>query len=262
MFRSLIPLAFLVTSALAACTYSQLQDLTASYVAAQSSGKLPALASSATYTENFKPADLAVGVLSKPLKIDHNRSLHDTVQCATFTELIVTDKAHPYVIGSQIRLTDDGSKIKSIDSLVTSTGDWLFNVTGYISWSQYEDKASGWTTIPEAQRDTREVIKAAADAYFDIFEDSSVKVPWGTPCDRLEGGAYTGSGSATDSCNLGVPSGVTIVNRRYVIDETVGSVDVFVNFGGNSGNPDSHNFRINNGKIRYIHTITYGQITV
>ncbi|KAF9533804.1 hypothetical protein CPB83DRAFT_831642 [Crepidotus variabilis] len=252
--------ATLAAPSLAACTLSQLQDITASYVTAQSSGKLPALASGAAYTENFQAADISTGVLTKPLVISHNRSLHDTVACATFTELIAPNNSPPYVLGSQIRLTDDGTKIKSIDSIITTNGDWLFNATGTLYWSQQEDLKAGWEVIPEEKRDTREVIQAAADAYFDLFDDHSVVVPWGTPCDRLEGGLYTGTGSETDSCNLGVPDGISIVNRRYVVDETVGSVDVFVNFGGASGNPDSHNFRIVDGKIRYVHTMTFGQI--
>lgn len=62
--------------------------------------------------------------------------------------------------------------------------------------------------IPEEDRDTREVIQAAGDAYADLFNDKSVTVPWGTPCARLEGGAYTGNGSDTDSCDVGVPDGM------------------------------------------------------
>jgi len=100
------------------------------------------------------------------------------------------------------------------------------------------------------------VIQAAADAYLDIFKDKTVKVPWGTPCDRLEGGSYTGTGSATDSCNVGIPNNIDLVNRRYVVDETLGTVDVFLAFGGATGRPDSHEFRIESGKIRYVHTLT------
>ena len=29
-------------------------------------------------------------------------------------------------------------------------------------------------------------------------------VPWGFPCVRVEGGAYTGKGSPADSCEVGV----------------------------------------------------------
>jgi hypothetical protein len=51
-----------------------------------------------------------------------------------------------------------------------------------------------------------------------------------------------------------VPSGVRITNRRYVIDEVLGTVDVFNTFAGNL--PDTHEFRVEGGKLRYVHTMT------
>lgn len=113
-----------------------------------------------------------------------------------------------------------------------------------------------WDPIPVAQQDSRAVIQAAGDAYLDIFNNKSVVVPWGTPCARLEGGSYTGKGLPTDSCNVGIPNGQDLTNRRYVIDESIGTVDVFLNFGSAMGLPDSHQFRVESEEIRYIHTIT------
>jgi hypothetical protein len=43
-------------------------------------------------------------------------------------------------------------------------------------------------------------------------------------------------------------------SASHVIDEAVGSVDVFLNFAG--GMPDSHEFRVEGGKLRYVHAIT------
>ncbi len=82
-------------------------------------------------------------------------------------------------------------------------------------------------------------------------------MPWGAPCARLEGGAYTGHGLPTDSCNLGVIQSYDMPNRRYVIDETVGVVSVLVEFGSIGNAPDSHEFRVEGGKLRFIHTMTY-----
>jgi hypothetical protein len=61
---------------------------------------------------------------------------------------------------------------------------------------------------------------------------------------------------------VGVPGGVNIVNRRFVVDEVLGTVQVFCTFGaggpgGGSGAPDSHLFRVENGKLRYVHTLTH-----
>jgi hypothetical protein len=69
------------------------------------------------------------------------------------------------------------------------------------------------------------MLVAAANAYLDAFlEGKKDLVPWGYPCNRTEGGAHTGNGSPRDSCDVGVPSGVNISNRRFVVDPTIGSV--------------------------------------
>ncbi|KAI2620948.1 hypothetical protein GGS26DRAFT_298074 [Hypomontagnella submonticulosa] len=247
---TLAALGLLAVQATAQCTREELIAATDSLLAAQTAGKpdgVAPLADTVAYLESFKTADIKTGILSHPLKIDFNRSLHDTVQCATYTEIIVTDPAHPYVLGTQMRWAD--GKIANISTLVTDQGDWLFNATGTYYWATREK----WDPIPEADRDSREVIQAAADAYADLFNDKSVKVPWGTPCARLEGGAYTGNGGPNDRCDVGVPNGVKLVNRRYVIDETLGAVDVFIDF---ASVPDSHEFRVEKGLLRYVHTLT------
>ena len=246
-------LGSLAATALAAdCTRELLKGVSDSLISAHTAGDptlIKPVADTVEYTENFKPATMKTGILSHAMKPDHTRSSLDTTQCATYTELIFATNPKPYVIGVQMYLKDN--KVAKIEKVITTTGDWLFNATGTLSFASKES----WDTIPEAKRDTREVIKAAADAYLDLFSDKTVKVPWGTPCARLEGGISTGKGLPDDSCAVGVPDGVKLTNRRYVIDETVGAVDVFLTFG--SGLPDSHEFRVEGGKLRFVHTITF-----
>jgi len=229
------------------CTRAILRANVADYISAQASGDpssvIALAAGNTTYTEDFYRRNLTTGVLSTPLIISHNRSLLDTTQCATYTELIsapanVSSSLHR-VIGTQMRFDATGTTLLRIDSLVTQPGDWAFNASGTLRYAAREDGL--WTEIAQADQDKRETIQAAGDAYLDLFNNASVVVPWGTPCHRLEGGFYTGNGSATDSCNVGVPSGVVIKDRRYVIDEVLGSVDCFVTFGSR---PDSHEFRV------------------
>lgn len=234
------------TLSAATCDRDFLKSQTDAYVAAQTAGSAAGVKTSSanfTYTQNFKAATVATGILATPLKIDHNRSTFDTTQCATFTELIVTDTKNPHVIGTQMRF--DAGELVKMETIVTSTGDWLFNPSGTLKYAAPEN----WGPIDEAKRDTRAVIQAAADAYLDLFNDKSVKVPWGNPCARLEGGSYV-----QPSCNVGVPSGIKNVNRRYVVDEVQGAVDVFFDFAG--ADPDSHEFRVESGKLRYVHTMT------
>ncbi|KAK3996597.1 hypothetical protein QBC44DRAFT_231524 [Cladorrhinum sp. PSN332] len=239
------------------CTRDLLHLHTESYLSAQTAGNplllLGTTASPITYTEDFVSRPISASILNTPLRIAHNRSLLDTTQCATYTELIITDPANPRVLGTQIRFDPSGSTIQKIETLVTKDGDWAFNASLTYFYANRETENNLWFTIPEAERDSRAVIQAAADAYLDLFNDPSVKVPWGTPCNRLEGSWYTGNFTATDSCNVGVPSGVPIKERRYVIDETVGTVDAFVLFGSR---PDSHEFRVEKGKLRLVHTLT------
>ena len=72
-------------------------------------------------------------------------------------------------------------------------------------------------------------------------------VPWGYPCKRTEGGLRTGKGVPEDSCQVGVPSGVNIVARRFLVDETIGAVVAFCTFGV-GGLPDTHLFRVEHGQ--------------
>ena len=49
--------------------------------------------------ENQQVVDIKSGVIQKPMKIDFHRTLIDPATCQSFTEIIVTDKTHPYVSG-------------------------------------------------------------------------------------------------------------------------------------------------------------------
>jgi hypothetical protein len=211
------------------------------------------------YNEQLQNATMSTGVLSKPLKIDFHRTLLDTAACKTFIEYVVTDPANPYVIGTVVSTGGLGGPgdVSTISSVITDkVNGWLFSPANTLKYSQAEN----WSEIPPADRDSRATIIAAADAYLDLFNDKNVKVPWGAPCERLEGGLYTGKGgpgvsAPEDSCNVGVPSGVKIVNRTYVVDEALGAVAVVSNFGAGAS-PDVHTFRVEKGKLRYVHTIT------
>ena len=234
-----------------ACTRESLKAATETYIAAQRSGSPAAmpLAASVAYVENMQKAVLSGGILSTPQKIDFHRSLLDTQNCETFTEVVITDPAHPYVLGTRLKLVD--GKVAEIETFVTDSDDWLFKASITYKYASAED----WGVIPAADRSSRATLIAAANAYFDLFMDPKTVVPWGSPCARLEGGIYTGKGRPDDTCNVGVPSGVKIVERRFIVDEDVGGVVGLVVFGQNRL-PDSHMFRVERDKIRYVHTIT------
>ncbi len=241
------------------CTRQGLQTAVDLYLAAQTSGDTSGmpLANGLGYIENTKLMDINQGLIKKAMKIDHRRSLLDTATCQTFTEVIVTDPSAPYVLGTRLRVNH--GLIAEIEMLWTTTGYWLFNVGNYMKYSSEED----WSPIPADRRDTRDTLVGAANAYLDAFlEGKKDMVPWGYPCNRTEGGMHTGKGAPDDSCDVGVPSGVNISNRHFVVDEVLGSVVAFCTFGagnpnGGSGAPDTHLFRVENGKLRYVHTLTH-----
>jgi hypothetical protein len=257
--RSLLLVVAMSTAAAFECTRSHLQSVATQYVGMMATGqhdRFENLSYDMVYVENNATASILNGTPAFGMVMDSNRSMYDTAQCKTFTEIIVTDPLHPYVIHTQMSLDAEGN-VDLIDSVVTDKGDWAFNATGYKYWNRQEN----WNEIPVNKRLSREVIKGAGDAYADRFSDVTVQVPFGTPCARLEGGAYTGRGNVSaNTCDLGLPENIPLVNRRYVVDEVYGIVDIFLGFTGldstrlDVGAPDSHLFRVEEGKIRYVHT--------
>jgi hypothetical protein len=247
-------------AAQATCSRERLVEIADQYRAAQADGRLimhvRPMGEWVNYNENFELSSMTFGgVIASPQKVDWDRSFYDTASCLVYIESIITNPEHPYVLATMI--TARGSPgsgagtVASFDVITSDRDDWLFDASKTLYYAQRED----WSEIPEAQRNTRQELQAAADAYLNLFKDKSVEVPWGTPCARLEGSAYTGKGQPTDSCNVGVPENIDMAERRYVIDPVVGSVAVFLRMGPNR-RPDAHVFRIEGGKIRFVHTVT------
>jgi hypothetical protein len=239
------------------CDPAQLKAITGDYLKAQTTGDTSVIPMGlwVDYNQNLEESTMATGVISTPQKIDFTRTIYDNKTCTSYTEVIITDPAHPYVLGAQI--SERGGQLGGINVMVTDKANgWLFNPANTLKYS----KAENWSEIPEAERDSRDTLIAAANAYLDYFDDKKVVVPWGTPCERLEGGLYTskaapGQSLPDDSCNVGVPNNIKLVDRQYIVDESLGAVTVLLHFA-NDQVPDAHTFRVEHGKIRYVHTIT------
>lgn len=244
-----------IGAASAACTREGLLTAAKSYVAAIEAGKLDGLklaTSNLTYMENNKAADIKKGVLTQALKVDLTRSTADTVACASYTLIISSGGTKPYVLATQIRHPgDDTSIISTIDTIAATTGSLFFNAKKTLGYIQAEK----WDTLAEADRPSRELLKKVGDAYLDMWTDAKAagSIPWGTDCERVEGSQYT------KPCGVSLPRGGSAKNngmRRYVIDETVGSVDVLCSFDSLGSLPDSHEIRVEGGKVKYVHTVT------
>lgn len=237
------------------CTRAELHAATDAYVAAQRQGDTAGmpLAANAHYLENMQTVAADKGLWRTRLPVADAISFHDPVRCKTFTQIVVTEGGTPYVIGTRLYL--HAGKIIRVDSLVTRKGDWLFNANAYLKYSKGED----WGDLGKAKGAAPAEMIRGANAYLDSFSDKFTDVPWGMPCARLEGGAYTNrTADPKASCAVGIPAGVLyIVNRDYLVDDEKGVINVFCRFGNStSGMPDSHSFRYVDGKIRGVHTLS------
>jgi hypothetical protein len=228
------------------CTRAGLQAAVDAYVTAQVAGD-PShmiLADGLVYKEQFAEADVAGGIVNTPLAVDYHHSLLDEERCETFTEIVVTDPSHPYVLGLHLTVADGA--IAEIDTIVTDDDDWLFSAEKFLAGVMLEN----WDEIPEDERDSRETIIAAADPYFPMFNDVSIQPPWHDWCYRQEGAMRT-----QGTCYLNEPLNVDFGERDYLVDPAIGAVVGLVLF--NEDLPDSHLFRVVNGKVTNIHTITH-----
>jgi hypothetical protein len=234
------------------CDRIILQAAVDSYIEAQKAGdpSKMSLAEKVNWIENLASTTMDKSICKTAMKIAFHRDFFDVDSCRIFSEVIVTDAGHPYVIGMRLRVSE--GKISEVDAVVTDKGDWLFDATKYLTKS----KGETWDTLPVAKRSTRQYLINSANAYLQLF-DKPYKdtVPWGTPCNRLEGG-----NNYTDPvCSSGIPQdSQKITNRDFVVDQSMGSVDVYCRFffSPATGYPDSHLFRLVDGKLRYVHTLT------
>ena len=208
-----------------------------------------------TYIENNKTTDFETGVLSKGMDLDYNRTIVDMVECATYTEVVGALTNHSstkYVIGAQIRhALDEDNTVYVIDSVVTTDGSWFFNGTSTLQ----HIKAENWSVLEPARRSSRDELKRVADAYLDMWTNKSAiaAIPFGDGCKRVEGGSFY-------DCPVGIPknnSQLPNSHRRYVIDEAVGSAEVISVWEHLNDTIDSHEFRLESGKLHYVHAMAW-----
>lgn len=239
------------------CSRENLQAKINTYIDAIENGDstIMSLAPHARYIENSKVTPFEEGIWNETLTVDFHRSFIDTELCETYTEIICASGSHPYVIGTRLKIA--GDSIVEVEALITDEDDWLFNASTYMKYSPQEN----WDILTPEMRSDRETLIKVANVYFDVFKDFSRAdaVPWNIPCARLEGGIYSNPENKPDaSCTGGPPleGSVDIANRRFIVDIDKGTVIGLANFGSENGWPDSHIFRLENGKLRYIHTLT------
>jgi hypothetical protein len=230
-----------------------LKAIANSYVAAQEAGdpSMMPLASQVNYIQNNRTSNAGGCICNTAMPVDFTLSFFDVDSSRAFVEIISATGRTPFVLMAWLKVV--AGEITTFDAIVTSTGDWLFNAQQYLDTAKVQD----WSILPEEQRSSRQVLIDGGDAYLDMLGTRVDNVPWGHPCQRIKGGDMI----VYPDCIEGMPGHealidgtVNITNRRYTVDLDIGTVDIFCAFGGSM--PDSHLFRLIDGKIRLVHTLS------
>jgi hypothetical protein len=279
----LTALAFLTGQATAAgCARELLGDVAAKFIeSATTGGNTFKKASSLKYTENYKDANIAGGVFSKAIDIAHTRRLLDGPGCGIYVEIIAPNNKPGYHLATQI-FVDGGGAANKVEVIITSSepnsNSWFYNATRTLEVLQKQEASHQRDVIPEAQRVSRDHLMDVGNAYFSMFSGGPRKsISFSKGCLRQEGSRSTsqshpltqeGGFSRQLSCSMGAttptrntaplcgttpPIAPHTAIRGVVIDETVGTVEVFAKF---MDAPDSHDFRIENCQVVLVHTVT------
>jgi len=196
------------------------------------------------FTENGSPLALGEGLWQSAGRSQFRRSVLDTERCGTLTQAVLEENGGPIIFGVRLGLIE--GKMAEIETYVARSTEFAFNPQGIL-----DGAAQDWEDVlPSEQRSSREELNAAANAYFDLFQDRATVVPFGTPCDRWENGTQTTSGD----CSAGIPGGLTMTGRRYPIADLERGIAVgFVLFSGSL--LDFHMFKLKSGKIHLIQAV-------
>jgi hypothetical protein len=231
------------------CTRDFLKGVIDTYfsaLAAHDASMLPQ-ASSVRFTENAKEAQLGEGLVWKSAgMVKFTRSALDTERCGTVTEAVIPNDGTDTIYGLRLQFADQ--KITEIETIVVDPDDGFFPTPeGIINSS-----GDAWEDIvPEDKRSSRDELEAAGKAYFASFGDTSVKVPYAMPCDRLENGFKTTQG---DCSNFGGAVGLNQPEQRYpVTDLEAGITAGFILFAG--ADIDFHMFKMSDHEILWINAV-------
>jgi hypothetical protein len=167
------------------------------------------------YQENMEIGFLSA-FFEKPRKVEAHRALLDTASCKVFVQSVISDPERPMVLATQ--LTNGFFGVSPIENLVTDAGDWQFDPQAALARL---GGGEAWAPVPEAQRQSREQLIAAAEAYLDSLAGTM--------------------GEATE--------------RRLVVDETLGAVSAFVQVGPDR-RPENHTLKVTNGQVTVVHIAT------
>jgi hypothetical protein len=196
------------------CSRDTLQDVATRYLKAQHDGSVFALPVGewVDYRENYGLVSTTTGVIGQPADFAWHVDLVDPGNCRVFVQGVILEPK-PYVVGTTLAWSFNG--LGQINSIVTQPGDPQFDAQAAADAASKED----WGAIPEARRDSRDALLAAAKAW------------------------------------LAAQPGPELTEAEFTVDETKGAVAIRGRVGAEDGPAIGHVLRIEGGKIRYAHTL-------
>ncbi len=238
------------------------------------------------YTQNgvAMPLASATSILTSRLSLSQQlqqpHSLIDQDACAAFIKLVASLGTGPdtktsaaaktaaeaetaIILAAQIRYVytpDVGTTVAALDLVYARQGDWkmmdaatVASLAGYLAREDW-----GALSWDEQERNGgREVLDGVARGYLNFLGDSvtndTAAVEWGRPCARLEGAVYVDVKDG-ESCVEGVVvGGGGMMDRKVVVDMSVGGASVLARDGRLGGAPTVLEFRVVDGRLRYVH---------
>lgn len=245
--------ALLSQTANAQCTRQDLSRLVDNFLAALSA-KDPArltVASNLKFTENGRIMNLGEGLWKTAGEITFSRSAIDVEQCGTLTQAVMNEDGVdvPTIYGVRLRVNDK-AELTDIETYIARSTEFAHNPEGV----PVEDGEDWEALLEPSERTPRDVMIAAANAYFDMFFDpQGTQVPFAMPCDRWENGTRTTRGDCSNMGPAGA-GGMQMTHRRFpIVDLEAGIVVGFVLFADSL--LDFHMFKMRNGLITQIQSV-------
>ena len=245
--------ALLSQTASAQCTRENLSRLVDDFLAALSANDPSELsvASDLKFTENGRVMELGEGLWQTAGEVTFSRSAIDVEQCGTLTQAVLQEDGVdvPTIYGVRLRVNGN-AELTDIESYIARSTEFAHNPEGV----PMEDGDDWEALLEPSERSSREVMTAAANAYFDMFFDpQGTEVPFATPCNRWENGTRTTQGDCSNMGPAGA-GGMEMTHRRFaIVDLEAGIVVGFVLFADSL--LDLHMFKMRNGLITQIQSV-------
>jgi len=191
----------------AACTRAALKSVVEMYFTAMAAHDPSTLkaASTVKFTENAKALKLGEGLWKTAGAVAFHRDVLDTERCAAVSEAVVDNQGTATIFGLRLKL--DAAQVTEVETIVVDPKNGFFPTpNGIVN----RPRTTGKACCRPIQRSSRAELTAAANAYFDLFSNSSAMVPFGKPCNRLENGLQNHTGD----CGTGIPAGNLMMTHR------------------------------------------------